>query len=201
MRTPITTAASLASILLVSIPKIATAQAPDRQAGSWELRIPSGAFIGTGSQRDQVKDANVSALQMSWLVRPRLAITGTFAWARSRDLGTGGAPRLDVFTSDVGVELRTREWFADAPVSFTSFAGLGGGARTYNYRKLDVAATNNVAGYASVGGQLNAGRIGLRLEARDYATGFKPLVGGGRSSARNDVVVMAALSVDLRGSR
>jgi hypothetical protein len=65
--------------------------------------------------------------------------------------------------------------------------------RSYNYRKLDVDATNTVAAYGSVGGELGVGRVGLRLEVRDYATGFKPLVGAGKSDMRNDVVIMAGL--------
>ena len=59
-------------------------------------------------------------------------------------------------------------------------------------------ATNNLAGYLAAGGELGMGRIALRIEARDYATGFKPLVGGGKSEARNDVVIMAALRFNRR---
>ena len=35
--------------------------------------------------------------------------------------------------------------------------------------------------------------VGVRFEVRDYATGFKPLVGTGKSDMRNDVVIMAGL--------
>ena len=44
-----------------------------------------------------------------------------------------------------------------------------------------------------MGGELGRGRVRLRLEARDYVTGFKPLAGGGPTDTRNDVVVMAGL--------
>ena len=53
-------------------------------------------------------------------------------------------------------------------------------------------ATHNLAGYATVGGELGMGRVGLRLEVRDYVTGFE-LIDAGMSEARNDVVIMAAL--------
>jgi hypothetical protein len=59
-----------------------------------------------------------------------------------------------------------------------------------------VDATHNLAGYASVGSELGMGRVGLRVEVRDYLAGFQPLVGSGRSATRNDVVIMAALSFD-----
>jgi hypothetical protein len=179
----------------------AAAQAPAAQARRWELQLPTGAFIATGSQRDQLKDASVTAAQLSWMVRPRVAIVGTFGWARSRDLAATGTPKLDVFTSDVGLETRTVEHFSDRTVSIRGFAGIGAGARSYNYRSLDVDATDNLAAYASAGGELGFGRVRMRVEARDYATGFKPLTTTGKSEARNDVVVMVGFRFNRqRGS-
>jgi hypothetical protein len=186
------TAASLLAIALSA--KTSSAQTPTMpQPTTWELRITGGALVPTGSQRNALKDAQATAAQLSWVVRPSLAITGTFAWARSRDVATMGAPKLDVFTSDVGVEARGRQWFSDRAVTLDPFVGLGAGARSYNYRKLDVDATNNLAGYGAIGGELGIKRVGVRLEVRDYATGFRPLVGAGKSDTRNDVVVMASL--------
>jgi hypothetical protein len=179
--------------MLLASTHTSAAQASANPASTWELRFTSGAFVPTGNQRNFLKDAQVSAAQLSWVVRPSLAITGTFGWARSRDLHTVDAPKLDVFASDVGVEARPAKWFADRAVSFSPFVGLGAGARSYNYRKLDVDATNNLAGYGAAGGELGIGRVGVRLEVRDYATGFKPLVGAGKSDTRNDVVMMVGL--------
>jgi hypothetical protein len=183
--------------MLLSSTRTVAAQMSASQASTWELRVTSGAFVPTGNQRNFLKDAQVTAAQVSWVVRPSLAITGTFGWARSRDLTSVDTPKLDVFTSDLGVEARGAQWFADRAVTFAPFAGLGAGARSYNYRKLDVDATNNLAGYATVGGELGIGRVGLRLEVRDYATGFKPLVGAGKSDTRNDVVIMAGLRFNV----
>ncbi len=165
----------------------------------WEMRFTSGALIPTGSQRNFLKDAQMSAAQLSWLVRPSLAITGTFGWARSRDLNVSTRPKLDVFTSDVGVEARPAQWFAKQVVSFSPFVGAGVGVRSYNYRSLDADAAHNVAGYVAAGGELGMGRVGLRLEVRDYATGFKPLTGVGQSATRNDVVL--ALGLRLKKQR
>ena len=170
----------------------AAGQAPASEH-TLELRVTSGAFVPTGNQRASLNNAQVTAAQVAWVVRPSLAVTGTFGWARSRDRGLVNTPRLDVFTSDVGVEARPTLWFAKHAVSLSPFAGVGAGVRSYNYRKLDVDATNNLAGYASAGGELGIGRMGLRLEVRDYATGYKPLAGAGRSEMRNDVVMMAGI--------
>lgn len=182
--------------LLLSSAHASQAQTSAPQSRTWELRVTSGAFIPTGSQRDFLKDAQMTAAQLSWVVAPSVALTGTFTWARSRDVGSVDTPKLDVFTSDVGVEARPAQWFTGR-VTFSPFAGVGAGARSYNYRKLDVDATHNLAAYGAVGGELGMGRVGLRLEARNYATGFRPLVGAGKSDMRNDVVVMAALRFNM----
>jgi hypothetical protein len=166
--------------------RAASAQANDSPARTWEVRVSSGSFVPTGDQQ-------FSAAQVSRVMSPSLAITGTFGWARSRDLATSGTPKLDVFTTDLGVEFRTPTWFAGRAASFSPFAGLGAGARSYNSRKLDVAATHNLAGYGAFGGELGVGRLGLRLEARNYVTGFKPLAGTGVSATRNDIVYMVSL--------
>jgi hypothetical protein len=179
--------------LLVPTARPVSAQSPAAPARTWEVRISSGSFVPTGDQRDVINDGQFNAAQVSWLVRPSLAITGTFGWALSRDLATSGSPKLDVFTSDLGVELRTATWFADRAVTLSPFAGLGAGARSYNYRKLDVGATHNLAGYGAIGGEVGFGRLGLRVEARNYVAGLKPLAGNGVSATSNDVVYMAAL--------
>jgi hypothetical protein len=78
------------------------------------------------------------------------------------------------------------------------FVGAGAGARSYDSRSHGEGATHNLSGYAALGGELGAGRFALRLEVRDYASGFKPLAGVGIVDARNDVVVMAALRFNRR---
>ncbi len=184
--------------LLVASSHLVAAQeqaAPERR---WELRATSGAFVPAGTQRNFLKDAQTSAVQVSFLLQPTIAVTGTFSWARSRDLATADTPKLDIFTSDLGVELRPAAWFAGHVVTFSPFAGLGAGVRSYNYRSLDVDATHNVAGYAAIGGEIGVGRVGVRLEVRDYTSGFKPLIGGGKSATRNDVMLTAALRFNRR---
>jgi hypothetical protein len=190
-RAALTVAAGIGMLLVA--PRDVAAQAGAAQERRWELRVSDGAFVPTGEQRGSLQNGHVTAAQLAWLVRPSVAVTGTFGWARSRDVASIDAPKLDVFTSDVGLELRPAQWFAERTVTFSPFVGFGAGARSYNYRNLSVDATNNLAGYGSVGGELGFRRVGLRVEARDYATGFRPLAGGGRSDVRNDVVIMAAL--------
>ena len=164
----------------------------------WELVVPSGAMIPTGAQRDAVKRGNMNAVQITYVAQPSLAIVSTFGWARTKDIATAGDPKLDVFTYDVGGELRAPRWIASETMFLRPFAGLGAGGRSYNYRKLDVDATNNLAAYASAGAEVGMRRLRLRLEARDYVAGFKPLTGTGTSRTGNDVMVMVGLRLVSR---
>jgi hypothetical protein len=160
--------------------------------------VPTGTVVPTGAQRAAIKRGNLTAVQLSYVARPALAVTATVGWARSRDLATANDPKLDVFTYDVGAELRAPRWIDRKAVTFMPFAGIGAGARSYDYRRLDVDATHNLAGYGAVGGELGVRRLRLRLEARDYVTGFQPLTGAGATATRNDVVVMAGLRIVRR---
>jgi hypothetical protein len=100
-----------------------------------------------------------------------------------------------VYTYDVGAELRIPNWMYGRKVTFMPFAGAGAGGRSYNYRSLDANATHNLATYASLGGEAGYRRIRFRVEARDYLSGFKPLVANGASGNRNDVTVMAGFRI------
>jgi len=164
----------------------------------WEFLATTGAVVPTGAQRNAIKSGNLSAAQLTYVVRPALAVTATVGWARTRDVASNGDPKLDAFTYDVGAELRSNRWNSGETVTFRPFAGAGAGARSYNYRSLDVDATHNLAAYGSMGGELGVRRVALRIEARDYVTGFKPLVGGGAADTRNDVVLMAGLRITTR---
>jgi hypothetical protein len=159
----------------------------------WEFLVPSGTLVPIGVQRDAIKRGNLTAAQLTFIARPVFAITSTVGWARSRDIAIAGTPKLDVFTYDVGAEVRAPRSITGETVTFTAFAGAGAGGRSYNYRKLDVDATHDLAAYGSVGGELGVRRVRVRLEARDYVTGFKPLSGAGAARTGNDVVLMAGL--------
>ena len=168
-------------------------QPSTEQNRGWGFLVSSGAIVPTGHQRDAIKRGNLTAAQLSWVVRPALAVIATAGWARSRDIAAAGDPKLDVFTYDLGAELRAKRWSARDAITFRPFAGVGAGGRSYNYRSLDVNATHNVAAYGSAGGELGIRRVRVRIEARDYVAGFKPLDGLGAARTGNDVVVTAGL--------
>jgi hypothetical protein len=180
--------------ILAASHRSAQAQTAPEQQPRWGFLVTSGQVLPTGAQRDVVKRGNVTAAQLSYAVHPAVALTATFGWARSRDVATVDEPKLDIFMYDLGSELRGPR-LGEGMVTFRPFAGLGAGARSYNYRSLEVDATHNVAGYGSAGGELGVGPVGLRIELRDYVTRFKPLDGPGAVNTRNDVVVLAGLRI------
>jgi hypothetical protein len=163
-------------------------------SSGFEIRPYAGAFIPTGQQRDFLKDAVIVGGQASYRIVPQLALTGTLGWSPSKDRVTPGDQTLDVWQYDLGAELRAPSWLASGAWDFTPFAGLGAGGRTYNYRDLDVNSKTNFAGFGTLGGELGFGRIGLRVEGRDYVSQFKPFTGGD-SKTRNDVTVAAGLTL------
>ena len=191
---------TVAALGVTSAASTLSAQSTDNaaapaSAGRWEFLATTGAVVPTGAQRNAIKSGNLSAAQLTFVVRPALAITATAGWARTRDIATIGDPKLDAFTYDLGAEVRSNRWTAGESMTLRTFAGAGAGARSYNYRSLDVDATHNVAAYGSLGGEVGYRRVQLRLEARDYVSSFKPLTGTGAADTRNDVVLMAGLRI------
>ena len=165
------------------------------QPSKWEFLVASGVLSPTGAQREVIRQADITIAQLSYVVRANLAITAAVGWARARDIATVGNPRLDIFTYDVGAEFRPIQWLAGRAVNFSPFAGGGVGARTYDYRGLEVDATHNIAGYVSAGGDFAWRRVHSRFEVRDYVTDFQSLNSEGSSGARNDVVAMIGLRI------
>ena len=169
-------------------------QSTTEQKPKWEFLIASGILVPTGAQRGAIKRANLTAAQLSYVVRPHLAITSTFGWARSRDVASFGTPKLDIFTYDLGAEARSSQWKVGHTIAFSSFAGGGGGARSSISRNNDSDPAHQFAPYATAGGELSfrpgVRQVHVRLEVRDYMTG---LFGQGTGGARNDVVAMVGL--------
>ena len=175
----------------------ADAKTTDGQKPRWEFSVNSGRLFSAGTQPDVIKGADYTAAQLAYVMRPNLAVTGSLGWARSRDISAIGAPRLDIFTYDIGAEARADKRNLGGGVTFSPFLGGGAGARSYSYRNLPVDTTHDPAGYVSAGGELGYHRIRLRLELRDYVTGYKPLSGGG-SELRNDMTVMLGMRLVQR---
>ncbi|MBI3791100.1 MAG: hypothetical protein HY275_09515 [Gemmatimonadetes bacterium] len=179
----------------MSLATSSDAQEAADTVGRFQFVVSSGALVPTGVQRDAIARGDLTTAQLSYLVRPGVALTSSIGWSRSHDLALAGQRTLDVFTYDVGAEWRGRAWTDGDRWSLMPFAGAGAGGRSYSHRHLGTESTHNLAGYASVGGEVGYARVRLRLEARDYLTGFKALGGVGASGARNDVALLLGLRI------
>ncbi len=192
--------AALSCTLFAATPLIGqTGEAPSSpdDARRWEFLVSGGSIIPTGAQKRAIERGGATTARLSFIAHPALAVTTTVGWARSRDITSPEEPRLDLFTYDVGAELRGPRWDVGSAMTFRPFAGLGGGARSYRHRGGDVKTTHNPAAFFGVGGEFGMGRVRLRLEARDYVSGFTPSDGGARDT-RNDLVTMLGLHIDFR---
>lgn len=137
--------------------------------------------------------ACLTQAQLTYRVLPDIAVTGSFGWVRSRDVASPGAPKLDLFTYDAGLEYRSSPFKITTGTTLRPFIGTGIGARTYSYRNADLEAITTPSGYVSAGGEFGYRRIRLRIEARDYVSGLKQLGGKSSSGVGNDVAVMVGL--------
>ena len=76
------TSVVLAAAMSCTIASTLAAQGAEPQAASrkssWELVVPSGTLVQTGAQRDAIKRANISAIQVMYVPRPAIAVTSTF---------------------------------------------------------------------------------------------------------------------------
>jgi hypothetical protein len=193
------TAAVFALVSLTATAGLASAQsgpgAPTTPG--FELLVPSGTVVPTGAQDDAVTRGNMTAVQVSFGLRPDLVMTSTVGWTRATPRGLGPDARLHVYTYDAGLEYRLPRRSSDRAVNLKPFAGAGVGGRSHDYRRVDVGTRHDLSAYASVGGELGLSRVRLRLEVRDYLTWGTPL-DAARATARNDVAVLAGLRLALR---
>ena len=181
-------------VALLCLPLVASAQMPDR--GIPEIRPFAGALVPTGDNRDLVKDAFLAGLSAGFEVSENLHLLGTFAWSPSREKLDLTRNRVDVYVYSVGAELQT----ARGPSGerwLRPFVGLGMGGLTYHLRDISLNEKNYLAGYGSLGVELQMEKIGLRLEGRDYLHQFKGIEGNEKATVRNFTQFMAGLSYHI----
>jgi hypothetical protein len=171
-----------------------------------ELRPFVGAYVPTGTQSDLLKEGVVSGLQVGLEATRYMHVVGTFAWSSTHNrnvrLGTGpddqtGSHRVNLYAYDAGVEFFTRR-NAGSEWQLRPFVGAGVGGRTYDPVAHDAKTLNDMAGYGTLGTELQRRSIALRIEGRDYVSQWKGIDGNESSKARNDLMFVAALAWHLR---
>ena len=199
MRHSLVTSVTALAIIIVGATS-AQAQTPaptPKKKPGFEFVMPGGATMPVGDQEKNVKRGMVTSAQASYGLRSNLVLTGTFAWTRTRPIGMGAEAKLNLFTYDMGAEFRMPRQVSARRINVRPFAGFGVGARSSNYRHVDVATTHQLAAYVGAGGEVSLGRVGFRLEVRDYVIGPN-LTRLSGAAQRNDVSVLAGLRLVLR---
>jgi Outer membrane protein beta-barrel domain len=171
-------------------PVLAQEEEPARR---FQMRPYAGAFVPVGDQRDVLDDAVLVGMAVSYDVHPNLAVVGSFGWAASR--GTAGATKaedLDVLQYDVGVASQLPIETVSG-VTLKPFVGVGVGARTYDYRDLDVDSETDVVGYVSLGASLEYREVSLGFALRDCFSEYDGIGTEETAATRNDLGVFASL--------
>jgi hypothetical protein len=183
-------AAGTALLILTVVSEAADAQSIMKR---FQSRSTVGAFVPLGAQGDLLDAGPVFGSQLSFAINPTVSIVGAFAMSSSEE-ASATADEVDIYQYDIGAEVgKTLE--AGARWRFRPYVGAGIGGRTYNYKDISGPAQHNLAGYGAAGALLMFGRAGIRLEARDYVSGFKGLSGEYESSkTRNDLMITTGLA-------
>lgn len=188
MKKLITAVAALVS--LAAAPALAQEQ---EQARKLRLSPYAGAFIATGEQRDVLDDALLTGLTLSYDLTPYLAVVGSFGWAGSQGQQALTLDEdLDVFQYDVGVQGQYPLLLGHG-LTLKPFVGAGLGARTYDFRDLDVDAETDLAGYLSLGANLEYRRLVLGVTMRDYVSAYDGIATDEDSTARNDISLFTSI--------
>ncbi|HYG67201.1 MAG TPA: outer membrane beta-barrel protein [Anaeromyxobacteraceae bacterium] len=181
------------SVIVAACVAFAAPVARAQDAAPRQLHVAPlvGAYVPTGDQRDDLEDALLVGLQLSYDVHPYVAVVGTFGWAPTEVKGL--AEDLDLFQYDLGVQGQYPVALSNG-VTLKPFVGAGLGARTYSFRDLDdVDAETDLAGYFSAGGAVLYRGVEVALTARDYLTDFDGVGAEGDSSTRNDLSLFASV--------
>ena len=162
-----------------------------------ELRPFVGAYVPTGSMRDIMKSSTLFGVEGAFEVNPNLHVIGTFSWSPAHNKFTGYDENVSIYSFDVGAELGL---VRPLPMGwqFKPFFGLGGGARTYDYKDTTFPTQSWAAGYASLGTEFQVNVFALRLEARDNVFGYKSPFPNATSGTHNDATVLFGFAYHFR---
>lgn len=177
---------------LAAVTSIADAQEPSFQP---EIRPFIGAFVPTGSQRDDFRDATTLGLQGAIEFSKYFHVVATMGWTHGHAKFALADDLTYIWNYDAGAEFNAlmnvgQDWL------WRPFVGLGAGGRTYDYRADNVDGRTCTAAYAAVGTELQRRWLALRAEGRDYVNCFtSPLTG--KKSTRNDVMLTLGVALHV----
>ena len=173
------------------------AQTTARPTSGPEFRTFVGAFVPTGDQRSDFKDATLLGAQIAQEFSPWAHVLGSFSWTNSSNkFATLNDHGTNIWQYDVGAEINslhniTNEWF------LRPFIGAGIGARTYDYKAASAPTKTCTSGYGSAGMEFQRFDGAIRLDVRDYLNCFENPITA-KKSTRNDLGFSLGLVYHLR---
>ena len=179
---------------LTCLPLVAAAQMPDSRIP--EIRPFVGGLMPTGDNRDVFKDAVLAGTAVGYELGENLHLVGTFAWSPGRHKLETTRNRINVYAYTLGVEMQTPRG-VQGETWLRPFVGAGVGGTSDHLRDVQVDGKDYLAGYGSLGAEVQMEKLGLRLEGRDYVHQFKGIEGTEKATTRNFVMVMAGLTYHI----
>lgn len=152
---------------------LSTAAAQEKSAVRLELRPFAGMYVPAGSMADDFKSATLFGIQPALELNQNFHILGTLGWTDGRSkIGALTDDRAALWQYDLGLEVNG---FKDIGYGwlFRPFAGVGAGARTYDYEASGVGSRTCTSGYGALGTEFQKLAIALRAESRGYVNCFK----------------------------
>lgn len=151
----------------------------------FEFRPFAGAYVPTGRQSDAFGSAFTAGTQGAVDLTRSIALVGNFAWIHGTDRLSDLGSRVETYQYDAGLELGLSRP-VEAAFMFRPFLGIGGGGRTYGYKDPGHATKTVATGHGALGTEFLFGRTALRIELRDYVSGYAA-PGSTKNVTRNDM--------------
>lgn len=162
-----------------------------------ELRSFVGAFIPTGSQRNDFKSAAMVGAQAAQELSSNVHLLGSVAWTKSNNkFASFTNAGTNIWQYDAGIEVNAIRSLDDEWL-WRPLVGIGVGGRTYDYQAANVGSNTCTAGYANVGTEFQRKVVALRFDAREYLYCFESPVTA-KKSTRNDLGLTLGLVYHFR---
>ena len=175
---------------------IAAAQIPRMNPG-FEVRTFAGAYIPTGRQADDFKAATTLGAALAREFGDHMHLLGSLSWTHGHNkFAKLDDDRTYIWQYDAGVEINALRELENGWL-FRPLAGLGAGARTYDYAATNVGTNTCTAAYANIGSEFQRNLVALRVDGRYYLNCFKSPISGAQRT-RNDLGFSLGLVYHIR---